>query len=56
MSTIVLKTAKRETLVPRSKVRLAVADVFGKKTNSFSKKKPAVIVKGATVSKAEAKK
>lgn len=45
MSTIVLKTAKRETIVPRSKIRIAVAEVFGKKESSSSKKQSIVIVK-----------
>jgi len=38
MSAIVLKTANRATLVPRSKVRNVVAAVYAERNGSISKK------------------
>jgi hypothetical protein len=42
MPEIRLKTARRKTLVPRSKVRKVIAELFGKSDQSPVKKKDAV--------------
>ena len=45
MSTIVLKTTKRATLIPRSKVRNVVAAVYADSNDSVSKKDFRALVK-----------
>jgi len=45
MSTIVFKTAKRHTLIPRSKVRKVVAAVYANENGTASRNNPSPVIR-----------